>query len=96
MILKINKILFNWYYKRVPKHFHSWTFIKSVKLLINNYEFRGNRIDDQQELMAGVIKRETELRKELENIRMSMLAKGIEIEHFNNIFGTDYKKPEEN
>lgn len=35
--VKVNKIIFWWYYKRVPEHFRQWTFIKSVRILISNY-----------------------------------------------------------
>ena len=94
--LKINHFMFRWYYKRVPEHFRQWTFMKSIKLLIQNYEHDKLLLKNTKEIEVLAIKDADKLRKELENIRMSILAKGIEIEHFNKIFGTDYKKPKEN
>ena len=37
MILKLNHIIFWWYYKRVPEHFRQWTLLKSIEILVSNY-----------------------------------------------------------
>jgi len=37
-MLKLNHVLFWWYYKRVPEHFRQWTILKSIEILISNYK----------------------------------------------------------
>ena len=36
-MLKLNHVLFWWYYKRVPEFFRQWTILKSIEVLVSNY-----------------------------------------------------------
>ena len=94
--LKINHFIFRWYYKRVPEHFKQWTFMKSVKLLIQNYEHDKLLLKNAKEIEALAIKDADNLRTELQNLRMGISHSSEHIDWANKNFGTDFKKPGDN
>jgi hypothetical protein len=96
IILKLNKIIFHWYYKRVNVFFHQWTFIKSVKLLISNYKQQEYVLKSKDELIGKFIEIDRETQKELHSLRIQQIATPEEIKWANKTLGTDYKLPEEN
>ena len=63
-VLKLNHIVFWWYYKRVPNFFYQWTILKSVRLLKDNYEHALFREKGLNEVISGAIKREREMQSE--------------------------------
>lgn len=96
VVLHIHKLIFSWYYKRVPEHFQKWTFIKSVKLLIQNYEHNMLLYDNMKSAAQGAGKDAREARNELYNFRMQVMAGDAQINSLNSMFGTDINKPTEN
>lgn len=96
IILKLNYFLFSWYYSRVPDHFKQWTFLKSVKLLIQNYKHDQLILSIEMKASSSATKEASEARKELANLKMQMLANSGQINKLNNMFGTDFTTPEEN
>jgi hypothetical protein len=94
--LRINHILFAWYYNRVPKHFHEWTFIKSVKILISNYEHRDLLFRNELLGKQGLIKENNELRAEISQMRIERIASSSQIRGVNKMFGTNWTPPDEN
>ena len=91
-VLKLNHIVFWWYYKRVPSFFHQWTILKSVRLLKDNYEHALFREKGLNEVISGAIKREREMQSEISNMKLTMM--GItqdKIDPINKMFGTDLK-----
>lgn len=95
-ILKINHILFYWYYKRVDKHFHSWTFFKSIKILISNYQHHELLFKNELKHNQALIKDNDKLRSELSNMKMNQIANDGQIKTINDLFGTKYIPPTEN
>lgn len=96
VMLRINYILFSWYYKRVPKHFHSWTFFDSVKILISNFEHHDLLFKNELSHNKALIKENDKLRSELSNIRINQIATDNQIRMSNDIFGTKWTPPTEN
>lgn len=96
MILLLNKIIFSWYYKRVNEHFHQWTFIKSVKVLIDNYKHQEYCLKGQEELIGKFLEIDRQTQKELHNLRIQQIATPEQIKWANKTLGTDFKLPEEN
>ena len=94
--LRINYLLFPWFYKNVDDHFKQWTFFKSVKLLIQNYRHCRFREKQNEDLISRAIKREDQLNSEISRMRMMQIATGDQIESLNSMFGTDFKKPTDN
>jgi len=74
IILRVNYILFWWYYRRVDKHFHSWTFFKSVRLLISNYEHQELLIRNANSVNRTAIKEIDALRQENSNLKIQQIA----------------------
>lgn len=95
-LLKLNHWLFSWYYKRVGDHFHDWTFIKSVKILISNYEHRDLLFRNELEHNRYLIKECDRLRSELSNIKIQQIATDGQIRSVNDMFGTKWIPPTEN
>lgn len=92
ILLKLNHIVFWWYYKRVPKFFHQWTILKSIRLLKENYEHALFHIKGLNEVINGSIKRESEMKNEISNMKLTIM--GItqdKIDPINKIFGTNLK-----
>ena len=57
-ILKVNHILFFWYYKRVPSFFNQWTILKSLSLLTQNYRHKDFMIKQKDEVIYKAIQKE--------------------------------------
>lgn len=92
LLLKINHILFWWYYKRVPEHFHSWTLLKSITILKDNYEHSEFRNKQAQEVINSAIKTEEQMTREISNLTLRL--KGVPqkmIDPLNEAFGTNLK-----
>lgn len=92
LILKLNHVLFWWYYKRVPEFFHQWPMLKSISLLKQNYESALFREKGLNEVISGAIKREREMQSKISNLELR--AMGISqdvIDPINKIFGTNLK-----
>ena len=90
--LKINHILFRWYYKRVPEFYHQWTIFSSAKILIQNYNHDQFVKDGNNKVIKRAIEIENELRTEISNLKMRLL--GIsqkDIDPINKMFGTNIK-----
>lgn len=95
-ILKINFILFNFYYSKVDTHFHQWTFFKSVDLLRQNYEHDKILIENANQGFKNALHELDACRKELSNIRMQQIAKPGQINTVNKMFGTDFTDSKNN
>lgn len=78
-ILKLNYWLFSWYYKKVPEHFKSWTFIKSVKLLIQNYEHKNILFQNELKHNQALINTNDKLRKDITQLRIKQVANDTHI-----------------
>lgn len=91
-LLKVNHILFWWYYKRVPKFFHKWTILKSISLLKQNYEHAEFRYEGLNEVVRNASKREREMQTEISNLRLKLMGVSQDkIDQVNQIFGTNLK-----
>ncbi len=95
-VLKLNHLIFWWYYKRCGEHFQQWTFIKSVKLLISNYEHDKLFSKNAHNSLMSAIKEIDELRSENSNLRIQQIATDGQIRWANKNFGTDWTPPTEN
>ena len=95
-ILKINHFLFNWYYKKCGDHFKQWTFFKSVKLLIQNYEHQTLLYNNGQEHIAALIVDNNKMRKELFDIKMNQIASDDQIDILKFSIGMKIHTPSEN
>ncbi len=96
ILLKINHFVFFWYYKRCGEHFKQWTFLKSVKLLIQNYEHTQLLFRNAEKIESFAIKEADKERKLRLDLEMKLLANDNQIDWANNTFGTDFSKSEEN
>jgi len=91
-VLKLNHIVFWWYYSRVPKFFHKWTILKSVKLLVSNYEHAEFRYDGLNEVLINASKREVKMRTQISNLELKLMGISQDkIDPLNAMFGTDLK-----
>lgn len=89
IILKLNHIIFWWYYKRVPVFFRKWTILKSIKILVSNYEHAEYRYEGLEEVVRSASKRETEMRSEISNLKLKLMGVSQEmIDPLNKMFGT--------
>ena len=91
-VLKLNHLVFWWYYKRVPNFYHQWTILKSIRLLKDNYEHQEFVIKGKSEVISGAIKREREMQSKISNLELRLM--GItqdKIDPLNKMFGTDLK-----
>ena len=91
-VLKLNHLVFWWYYKRVPNFFHQWTILKSIRLLKDNYEHSQFIIKGNEEVISNAIKRERQMRTKISNLELQLM--GItqdQIDPLNKMFGTDLK-----
>ena len=90
--LKINHILFWWYYKRVPEFFHQWPMLKSISLLRQNYESALFREKGLNEVISGTIKREDNMMEEISNLKLKLMGVSqSDVNSINAIFGTNLK-----
>jgi len=95
-MLRINHFFFHWYYKRVSEHFWQWTFIKSVKMLIQHYNHEQFCHNGAKELYKSCYKLNQKLEHEIHTIRMQQLADDSTIKDLNKIFGTDINTKDNN
>ena len=92
IILKINHILFWWYYKRVPKFFHQWPMLKSIRILKQNYESALFREKGLNEVISSAIKIEDEMREEISSLKLKLMGiSQSDVDSINAIFGTNLK-----
>lgn len=96
LILNLNHVLFWWYYNRVGKHFHQWTFFKSVNLLIQNYEHTELLLKNECENYRAAMKESDALRKENSQLRIQQIATDGQIRWAKKSFGVDWVPPTEN
>lgn len=95
-ILKLNHIIFWWYYNRVNDHFKQWTFFKSVKLLIQNYDHLGLMHKGTCKSLRDSFEDADSLRKELSDIKIKMIASDDQIRSINKSFGTNWTPATDN
>lgn len=91
-VLKLNHLVFWWYYKRVPNFFHQWTILKSIRLLKDNYEHSQFIIKGNEKVISNASKRERQMRTKISNLELRLM--GItqdQIDPLNKMFGTDLK-----
>lgn len=92
LILKLNHIIFWWYYKRVSEFFKDWTVLKSVRLLKDNYEHALFREEGLNKVISGAIKREEEMRREISNLKLrAMGVSQDKLNTINEMFGVDLR-----
>lgn len=91
-VLKLNHLIFWWYYKRVPEFYHKWTILKSISLFKQNYEHAEFRYDGLNEVLKNASKREIEMRTKISNMELRLMGVTQDkIEGINEMFGTDLK-----
>ena len=91
-ILKLNHIFFWWYYKRVPKFFHKWTLLRSISLLVQNYEHALHCEKEISKVLDNAIKRESVMLQQISNMRLKIQGfNQSEIDEFNAVFKTRLK-----
>ena len=96
LILKLNHILFWWYYRKVTDHFKGYTFFKSVSLLWQHYdlsEFENGQLHD---LIKSGHQENEKLRKENSQLRISQIATDGQIRWANETFGINWNPPTDN
>jgi hypothetical protein len=96
ILLKINHYLFKWYYRRVDKHFHQWTILKSISLLIQHYEHEQLLHRNANANFKNAIKELDSIRSELSNLKMQQVATDSQIRGLNRAFGTNFTPPTDN
>lgn len=94
--LAISKILFHWYYKRAPIHFHSWPFFKSVKILIENYKHTDEWRKSSDKMLGEVIKENTKLYDKINLIELKKLIDESQVDFLNTTFGLNIPKASDN
>ena len=90
--VKLNHIIFWWYYKRVPVFFHQWNILRSITLLKQNYEHAVSSYGSLNEVLINASKREIEMREKISNLELKL--KGVpqeKIDPINTMFGTNLK-----
>ena len=95
-LLKVNHIVFHWYYSRCGEHFKQWTFLKSVKLLIQNYNHTQLLLRNAEKIESFAIKEADKERKMRLQLEMQLMADDSLIGSVNRIFGLGLPKSENN
>lgn len=95
-ILMFNHIIFWWYYNRVNDHFKQWTFFKSVKLLIQNYDHLRLMHKGTCKSLRHSLEEADSLRKELSDIKIKMIASDDQIRSINKSFGANWTPATDN
>ena len=96
MKLKLNHIVFWWYYRLVDDHFKQYPIIQSIKLLRQHYEHEVRWHEGTRKVLKTAMQEVDKYRKELSNIRMQQIANPGTIDVLNRSFGTDFNNPESN
>jgi len=96
LILKLNHFIFSWYYKRCGDHFKQYHFLKSIKLLIDNYEHLNLLYKNEQIHNRNLTRDNDIMRNELFQIRIKQVASPNQIDSINKMFGTNIHKNNEN
>lgn len=92
IILKLNHLVFWWYYKRVPVFFHDWTIFESIRILSSNYLHNMTMIEGLDKVTSNASKREQEMIAEIFNLRIRLLGIPQEdIKQVNKLFGINLK-----
>lgn len=96
LVLKINHLIFWWYYRKVDNHFKQYTFFKSVSLLRQHWEHDQFVIKGQNELIRNAIQEESRLNKENSQLRIQQIATDGQIRWANKNFGTNWTPQTDN
>jgi len=96
LILKVNHLVFAWYYNRCGDHFKQWTFFKSVKLLIQNYYHCDEWRRSSDKLLGEVIRENTQLHDKITRIELKALIDESQVDFINSSFGLNLPKASEN
>lgn len=92
VVLKMNHILFWWYYKRVPKFFHKWTILKSISLLKQNYEHEIVINKGLNEVINSACETERKLKEENSNLKLKLMGVSQDvIDPLNTMLGVNLK-----
>lgn len=90
--LKINHLVFSWYYKRTPEFFRKWTILKSISLLIQNYNHSIIEVEGLEQVIRNASAREIEMTTKISNLELKIMGVTQDkIDPINNIFGTNLK-----
>ena len=96
IILKINYLIFWWYYKKCGEHFRQYTFFRSIKLLIENYYHLKMMYDGRLQSIQDLGKENTKLRNNLSNMKIQLIANDTQIKFGRDILGMPWISPTEN
>lgn len=96
LLLRINHFLFWWYYKRVPEFFRKYTILNSISLLKQNYEHLQELYEIEKKTSAAFAEDANNHLKELQNLRLNLIATDKQIDWANKFLGTDLNKKENN
>lgn len=90
LILKLNHLVFWWYYKRVPKFFRKWTILKSIKILVDNYEHAEYRYEGLEKVVRNSSEREMKMRSEISSLKLKLMGVSQDvIDPLNKMFGAN-------
>jgi regulator of replication initiation timing len=95
-LLKINHVIFFWYYRSCGDHFRQYTFFRSVSLLIQNYKHLSKQFDSSEKHLGEVIRTNTKLSDEISSLKMQMIADQEQIKDINKTFGTKFLESNKN
>jgi len=94
--LKLNHILFWWYYRLVDDHFKQYPVIKSIKLLRQHYEHEVEWHNGTRKVLKTASEEIDRYRKDLYNIKMNQIANPGTIDVLNRAFGANINPPDSN
>ena len=72
LIIKINHFIFKWYYKRVSAFYRKFTFIKSVKMLIDNYETQKETLELNGDRISGMLIKNNKQYNEIRDLKIKI------------------------
>ena len=96
LILKLNHVIFWWYYKRCGKHFAQYTFFNSIKILIGNYYHTDDWRKSSDKLLGEVIRENTKLHSKINAMELKKLIDESSVDFINNTFGLRIPKASDN
>ena len=71
-------IVFWWYYKRIPEFYRTFPPLKSLKVLVENYNWvREQELPIERKLTLMYCEEASKLRKELSAIKLQQAASGL-------------------